>query len=411
MNFKITGDLFLKIAFFLLLLVGILVPSDGGQGLLNPKTLAFVLAISAWVGHLFLNVKISRVKQLLLIFIMGAVATMAVWSWIGFEHAESTVGQFKLFLITILFVSLFIYAYESKSITFSDFLKSAIYTNFAYSIVKVSLALLHALNIVNVLSIMETIGIRFMSMQVIGNLGRLQTSVDILTPFLLYFLLTSESWGVKISATFKRLYIPLAWISIAFSFSRFLLFCAFMAHLMFWITQKDKPFFASLSKLTLIVMMIIPIAGPEKIYTVIERRFFSTDNAKSDDVREEQINALLETFHTSPYVGQGMGGHSKKVIRDSKLKYSYEVQWIAFLMQFGIIGLLLLTIPLLFIFFIMLEPPLKAINLSFFVMFSLWLFAGFTNPFLISLASGIVYALFLGAAFSYRKNQQIPVLR
>lgn len=383
------------IFFFLLLAIGIILPSDGAHGLFAPKSLAFLLAAGGTLAHLLLHPRLNASQQRLLAFLFASLLFLLTWALIGSPNGPLALDQFKVFFITLSFIGMALYYLQEGVLTFPRLLKFALMANFFYSSLKITLALLHALHIFNLLALMEKLGIRFMSMHILGDVGRLQTSVDILTPFLLYFLLTSDSWGLHLSRTFKRLYIPFAWLSVALSFSRFLLFCALMAHVAYWFTETKKGLALSLLKFSLILLCLIPIAGPERLYNVIEKRFLSDESSRSDAIRAEQIEALTDTFTTTPYLGQGLGGYAKTVVRDPTLKYSYEVQWVAFLMQFGLLGLPLLLFPP---FLLTLNLfPLTRLKASLFALFALWLASGLMNPFLISLASGILYALFWGA--------------
>ena len=81
--------------------------------------------------------------------------------------------------------------------------------------------------------------------------------------------------------------------------------------------------------------------------------------------------------------------------RGGDIQYSYEVQWVAFLIQFGLLGFMILLIPVLLICYKLFLPPFSKLKLSFLALFGVWILSGFTNPFLISLTSGIVYSIFL----------------
>lgn len=394
----ISGWNFIRLSFFLLLAVGIMLPSDGGHGVLSPKSLAFVGAMFSWMFWIVLHPPVKASTQKLLLFFLSSLFVLFTWIVIGSGNDGLAFDQFKIFLITLSFACMSIYMIQEKCLTFKEFVIFAIGANFIYCLTKTLLAVLHTFHVFNLISLMEKLGLRYMSMEIMGDLGRMQTSVDILTPFILYFVLTSSSWNLSLSKGFKRFYITVAWLSSALSFSRFLLFCALMAHIAFWMTENRKELAASLFKAFLIVMLIIPVVGPEKIYKVVEKRFFSEDNTRSDDVRHEQVHAMMETFEDTPYLGRGLGGYAEKVIRDSRLKYSYEVQWVAFLMQFGLFGMILLLGPIILLLFLILYPPLSRLKASLAVMYMLWILAGFTNPFLISLASGIIYALFYTAS-------------
>ena len=55
--------------------------------------------------------------------------------------------------------------------------------------------------------LLDLVGIRYMSMAMLqGNLSRLQTSVDIITPFLLLFVLQAKRLNLGLSKRFIYLY-------------------------------------------------------------------------------------------------------------------------------------------------------------------------------------------------------------
>lgn len=394
----------MKIAFLILVAIGTFFPSDGTQGLLNPKSWVFLCTVLAFIFDFISKRLFSVVDQLLIVCALLFFGVLFFFSLIGIENGFDLLGQAKLFIITAFVPLSLAYLMDGKKLSFSTFVKTAIYTNFFYSLTKISLVLLHFLKVINLIDLMQKVGLRYMSMGIIGDIGRMQTSVDVLTPFYLYFVLSASLWGVHFSKGFTRLYLIISWLSIGFSFSRVFIFCGLMAHLMVWITKREKPFFISCIQALLISGLLIVSAGPEKVYKVFERRFLSEDSSRSDSIRERQITALIEDFEEQPFLGKGMGGHSEIMIRDRNIKYSYEVQWVAFLMQFGLVGIFIIGSFLLLFTYIILKPPIDLPHLGLFGMFLLWLGAGFTNPFLISLPSGIIYAFFLGASFSARCN-------
>jgi hypothetical protein len=397
MKFLNHGAIF---TFLCLLVIGVMLPSDGAHGLFSAKSLAFCGAVFSFAASLLFHPILKPESQRLMAFVLLSLLFLALWTLFGVESGALALDQFKVFIITLGFLGMGAYYMHEGRLTFATLLKVVILANFSYSLLKITLGALQALQVINALALMEKLGFRFMSMQIMGNLGRLQTSVDILTPFILYFVLSSESWGLFLSRGFKRLFTFLAWISIAFSFSRFLLACALAAHVAFWFCESRKALFLSLFKASCLLFCLIPLIGPERLYQVVERRFFSDESSRSDIIRKEQIEALVESFYEAPYLGKGMGGFSKEVVRDPLLKYSYEVQWVAFLMQFGILGLLTLLVPPLLLLTKILLLPSSRLKASLFALFCLWLISGFTNPFLISLASGILYTLFYGATLT-----------
>lgn len=383
--------------FLFLVFVGVIFPSDGSHALYNPKSIAFALMSAAFIANLVQKKRFTPIDQGLMLFTLAILGFIFFFAWVGLENRGDMLGQVKLFLITASLPIGLAYLMEKGDLSFSTFMKTAVFTNMFYSLIKLSLVALHLLGVIDLISLLEKMGLRYMSMEVFGKLGRMQTSVDILTPFLLYFVLSSEQWGVKLSKTFVRFYIVIAWLSILLSFSRYFMMCGLMAHFMCWIGKKEGPFIASLVKFFLAALLIVGVAGPERIYKVVEKRFLSEESSASDRVREIQIREMTDKFQENPLLGLGMGGHTQGNIRDDKIKFSYEVQWMAFLMQFGMVGILFLVTLLAYLGYLILSPPTLS-RLGLFTIYLLWLLSGFTNPFLISLPSGIIYAFFLGTS-------------
>lgn len=383
--------------YIVLLLFGIIVPSDGSHGVLNGKSLAFIATTCSLISYLFLY-RSFRVEQLkMLLFLLFFLAFLFLWLWISLTNhvrIASLYDQFKLILLTLGVVIMTLFIAKEQLLSYQTFVKTIIYANFTYSICKIAVIILFLSGILDLTVVLETIGIRYMSMAIYGDLTRLQTSADIVSPFLLYFLLLSNKLQIPFSKSFKSLYIVIALLSIFFSFSRFLLGVAILAFLFHW---WSLDFYQKIQKAILLFIMgmgALGWIGQDKMSAIIETRFFSRNAQKSDWTRVKQIQALGEEFQNYPLLGKGIGSYSEKVIRDELNYHSYEVQWMAFLMQFGIVGLAILIFPLVIIGYPFLTFPFSSVKISCLLMFITWLISGFFNPFLISLASGILYSLF-----------------
>lgn len=390
---RLDGTWLLLFAYFILVLSGIVIPSDGSHGFFSPKSLTFLFAVFAFFIHLVINPVITApIQQLfsassaLLLLLGGFLA------W-GFAYPTQAVDQYKLFLITVFVPLLSLYLLFRGLIRTKTLLKFIIFTSFAFSCAKLLLVGLHLVHAIDLFKLMEKAGIRFMSMGIYGSLARVQTSVDILTPFALYFALMHKSFDFKLPKWFMAAFIPFTWMALVLSFSRYLFILGVMAHLCYWMTVSHKRLSWILFRICGLITALVFLIGPIKVAEVLEKRFYSEHSSRSDEARKIQVDALTEAFFFNPLLGKGMGGYAEDSIRDSTIKHSYEVQWVAFLMQFGLLGLSFLLAPLLYIIYLLF--PVDRLRASLLVMFLLWLLSGFTNPFLISLTSGIIYSVFL----------------
>ncbi len=391
--------------FYGLLFVGLVFPSDGMRGILNPKAIFFILTCLS-VGWIFITQKKGLGAPLVLqLFLLSFLTFIMGWYIIALmRNADNhiyAIDQIKIFVITFSVGIITYYLVSTKLLSPQRFFKVLIYSNFFYSSVKITLLILHVIGVVSIFSVIEKIGIRTITMGIFSHLTRLQTSVDTITPFLLFFVLTNTEFNLKLNKKFKYVYLFISCISILLSFSRFLIAVSLISTMMYWASSSLMKALRGFSVLFTSIAFFVYWLGTERVFTSIYNRFFnSSNNYYSDSTRYIQIEALTNGHLEIPFFGQGFGGYIENVVRDYVVPYSYEVQWNAFLYQFGIIGMIFLAIPLMAIGFnIIAVTPLTRIRSATFILFLLWLFSGFTNPYLISLTSGIVYSMFLVAGY------------
>lgn len=389
-------------AFFLLLLAGIMLPSDGNHGIFAPKSLAFLNAAFFFGVYYITRLKLSYPQTWAFTFILATLTFFGMWYMVGIDQnpliASGQLDQFKVFMTTLFIPFAGFYLMQEKLIRPQKIFEIAIKASFVYCSIKVLLMGLHLFGVISVWSVMHKTGLRFMSMNIIGEVGRIQTSVDIATPYLVFFALQNERLGINISNRFRLLYLMIAAFSTFLSFSRLLIFAYALGVFLHGLTLEVKDQVKLWILTAILIIVAVIMAGPQKVEQVVEKRLFSTDNYQSDATRREQIEAMMGACDESPLLGKGLGGYTQACVRDVTLPHAYEVQWIAFLMQFGVLGLCLILLPIFYIGWKLIELPLTISKLCYFTLYSLWLVSGFTNPFLISLTSGFIYLFFLAAA-------------
>ncbi len=386
-------------SFFIMLLAGLVLPSDGDHGLLAPKTLAFLNGALFFFIYAFSRFKLNIKQATVVLVAMSFACFLGIWFIVGIGQdplvPSGQFDQFKVFMTTLFIPVCGWYLIQDNLITPAQILRTAIYGQCAYCSVKVALMGLHLLKVINVWTVMHYTGLRFMSMQIVGEVGRIQTSVDILTPFLIFFVLQEKNLGLNLNKNFCRYFILISILSTFLSFSRYLIAIyaiGVVLHGMTLTLTKQIKFWLGCF---LILFVGVMAAGPEKVWKAVEMRLFSDNNYQSDYERRVQIEALNSQCERFPFFGTGLGGYTKECIRDHGLPHAYEVQWVAFLMQFGLFGIAFILAPLVWIGLRLIRPPLTRVSLSYFSLYVFWLLSGFTNPFLISLTSGIVYLIFL----------------
>ena len=401
------GKFFFLIPYLLLLAVGLTIPSDGNHADLNLKAISFVAAATCFIAYLGVfeitpqtSCLIYYSCQMVVILLIGCLFSLFnAWDFSSF------LDQSKIIFITffVWFLTLF-YTLENV-LTFKLFFRTIIFANFAYCLFKAFIIALLILKIISLNQLEHSFNFRVMSMTLAGAVTRLQTSVDIVTPFLLFFVLISDKLNISFSTTFKSIYLIFAIIALGFSFSRYLSLVALVAISLFFIMANLRQKVITLGISALIVTALFMSIKTDTLIDLVSLRFFSQEAISSDTTRSDQVLALSKEFLKRPLFGKGIGSYSLEVVRDLKNPHSYEVQWLALVMQMGLIGICLFALPMLMIYKYIFMMPKLFLKISVATMFSLWLLAGLFNPFLLSIASGIVYALFSVVTLLSLKSQ------
>jgi hypothetical protein len=222
-------------------------------------------------------------------------------------------------------------------------------------------------------SVTDTIGFGFQ---------RLQFPSDIA----FVFLIVAFKGGRTIR---DMLFLVSVTVCIFLSFSRYL-FAAFVMCLLIRFLRIRK-----MDAITGCALCIAVLLGVV-FSTSLANRFGGEGAQVSDDTRSEQIRYLKEAIAERPMLGGGMGASVRGYLRSETLPFSYEVQWFALAMQMGFAGLGWFLVNLVAVVAASVRAAGvgrvgytidKRRGLIFAAVFALWVAAGFTNPFIISLGS------------------------
>lgn len=80
------------------------------------------------------------------------------------------------------------------------------------------------------------------------------------------------------------------------------------------------------------------------------RMFVSAFDLNSETARQEQIHALIRGWSDSPFIGAGHGAVAPGSIRSLDLPWSYELTYLALLFHTGVVGFILYSLPVLWIY-------------------------------------------------------------
>ncbi len=210
------------------------------------------------------------------------------------------------------------------------------------------------------------------------GLQRLQFPSDIIAPFLIVCYV-----GGKKKIKDGILIFCIA-IVVFLSFSRFLfafyLLCTFLRAI--WIKKAD--FITVLNIFVTVACVIV-------FFESILSRFASVDTEISDQTHVDQIHYLKIGIQSFPLLGTGIGSETHDYLRNAKTPYLYEAQWYATTMQMGFIGVFWYVLNLLLAVYV----PLRKNYIAFTIVFLVWVFSGFTNPYLTGLGSAFGLTILL----------------
>lgn len=390
--------------FLLMIAVGLIVPSTGSHSFLNPKSLTLIPALGCTFLHAITR-SYLRESQIFLFLAVLSLGILLGWSLLifsavhPFDTMHSPIDQLKVFVITIATATMLIYWYLSGAVSYPLLIKTVLWANMLFSIAKSAFVAALLLGFVKLEMLLE-MGSATMTTSMGAGLTRLQMSTDIPTPFLLFFALMSARLGIKLPKGFLFVYTLVSIAAIFFSYSRYLWAVGAVGYVIsVWAKATPARLLRQVGVCICLGAAMGGVLGFEAMENMVAKRFLSEETHTSDYARVEQVDALMDTFESAPFLGSGVGSWGDGCIRDRCNPHLYEVQWVAFLMQFGVLGMIPIAVILGGIGLSFLRNPLTKDKVAVLLMYCLWLLSGFTNPFMISLNSGTLYGLFLVTAW------------
>lgn len=215
------------------------------------------------------------------------------------------------------------------------------------------------------------------------GLQRLQFPSDIILIFLIACYVGGRNKAIDL------LLMLAVTVSIFLSFSRYL-FAAFVLCIILRSYRAGK--FDTVSRTATVLGVGILLLFSANL----AERFSGEGTSTSDDTRTVQVQALTSVIVRHLTFGTGIGSSVNGFTRSNTLPFSYEVEWYAMAMQLGLFGLLWfignLIAPLL--------SSMKFAKKKAFVVlvFLIWAFAGFTNPYITSLGSAFGFCILMLSA-------------
>lgn len=308
-------------------------------------------------------------------------------------------------------VSIVLLAWMCRSmgwVSARQFLIYAFFGSFCFVLLKSLAAILVSVGIISFPwlygFVMDVFGYRFVSGLMFGELVRVNFIIyDFFSLLMLIMVISSPGLFDGVPRFFRYLFVAVSLVSIFFAYSR-LLFGVLGLFLVFLFLFRFDWRKRVLLLAAVCAAAIVLFAWVEVIY---QDRFKSQGAENSDRIRIEQVEALVDTWSDTPWIGGGFGFFARGHVRDFGVPYSYEVQWVGFLAKFGALGILFpfFLVVLIFLFGIRSARSPEAL----FVLFILLLFflGGLTNQYLITSGAAVFYlsALFFFDSHFSLSNQ------
>lgn len=347
----------------------------------------------------------DRVKAGDLILLISVPSLLAVWVVIGLSHGFDPAGVFRQFtdiFLTIFlcwFANFFSEGDEDRSFRLVRLILTA---EVMTSLMKVSLiayALIRGIPVVQVVTALSAaFGVNLMTMDLGALFGRVQFVSDALIPVCIYSVLRHRD-RLEYGAWRASVTILLLFVSVLFSFSRYLwIFSVVSLLLGLLLGKKDRFQLALTVVLILAVIASLPVLG-----AMYELRFSTQVAGASDSERVAQSRALQEFFLDNPFLGHGLGSFTQQVTRENDSeasRYSYEMQLLALAGQVGLVGLSLLAALVLWYYRKLWSRGSMSLTdrAGITILLLCWFSVGLYNPLLLNPVAGVSYITFAALA-------------
>jgi hypothetical protein len=404
----------LRVIYSIYIFIIIVLPS-GNVGNINIKIILTAILTLLIVFDIAARTYVNK-KTLISIYIfLTIVVFLLIWSIVGLlKYDDNYFGlmQLKDFISTIYIVWIGYYLYNNNIMKWLDYYYLVISSHLIYIISKLVIFILIVLNVVSlncvVTFVKDVFGVSIVSFS-FDALGaaRLDLLNDTLSPFLLLFILNPMMFKLNIKPTAQFLSVVLIIVNTIIGFKRTLIaltliFLLYSVTSLMGIRKSITVFIVLLASIT-----VLYTCFNNEIDFLVKERFNSISQADSDKIRNEQIIYLLDEFYDNIFIGKGLGGYAKSYIRSDDLPYSYEVQWLAILMQFGVLGFFLVVLIYLSVvspLFVKSSYKCLKIKATLLFIYLMWGLISFSNPMLLSSLCSAFYTIILIASIELSKE-------
>jgi hypothetical protein len=238
-----------------------------------------------------------------------------------------------------------------------------------------------------------------------GWFYRVHFPSDYLIPVSLYAIFESDKFELEIKRSKRFLFCLLLIFSLVISYSRYIWFYALVTFFVLFFYRANASW--KLAAVFSVVVGTTLILSVDNVLIDVVRQRYTGDFAESSDsVRFEMFEALISQIEKYPVFGAGLGGSVPGYINIESVPWYFELQWLGFIMQFGIVGASLLVgvsiLPLVW----MIGYRSDKILLGLSVIYTLWLLVGVFNGFMLTTSGGVIFVMFILLILKFKKGMQ-----
>jgi len=404
-----TPGTFLKWTVFALVFCSVALPTGTIVGI-PLKHLAYVACMCGLIGRWCHPSSKLDVRLVWMFFLVSAF--VAFYLFIGAINPLIKFGYVLnegiAFFSAITIVLIALAARSLGAVSDEELASYIFYGAFVFAIWKVLVVLALVSGVVDFPDVysflVKYVGYRPVTSGIFGGLVRFNLIIyDFIVAVLLFFVPAFPKSFSLVPGWVRRVFLLIGFACLVFAFSRLLfgLVAVLWAYLFVFKMR-------AVSKLVAAVVIVVAISmSMAWIVGAFEQRFNDLHSSRSDDIRSEQIEALLDQWVDAPLIGGGFGSYAPGYVRDPSAPFSYEVQWVGFLAKLGALGVLFLISLVFCLFGIVYKSSGGLDGLVVGFVLAIFILGGFTNQYLVSSASGVFYSLVLVLSFLIDKQRRM----
>jgi len=412
---KLRDPLHAKAFLALLIITSLTLPATGILGF-PVKHLVFILFLFVLLLKWMTGYKVEKsIIVLLIISCIFGIFFILTGALYGFSYFRHSLMESLQFLTTVAVGISILIAKSMRIADDEEIISYAFYGIFFYTIWKSTAGLLISIGIVSFESFYSFCRNVFdfvpVGNMVQRNLCRISyMSADFIATTFLFFISYFSSIFSGIPILFKRIFYITGIFCLVLSFSRIL----FVLAALFWIfifffkySFKKRLVFVSF----FLGVMIVGSYWAQDAFVwtkeIFEERFVSSKskyNRLNDEIRGEQTEALINEWQKAPILGGGFGHYAKDYIRAQHIPFAYEVQWVGFLMKFGIFGISFLIFLVFLLFYGILKGKRSSGHYILASTLAFYIIGSFTNQYAFGSLSAIFYIIHINIASVLRSN-------